>query len=332
MALVSLGLTAGEEAVYRALIDRPSASAVGLVEDLAMPEADVSHALLLLESRGLASRTTDASGERFSASSPTVAFGPLVRRHREDLRQAELDLAALTERYWRTEADRSASDLLEVVTGTELIAARFEQLQRSATGEVSTFVTSRTIAVNRGDSEAEEESMQRGVRYRIVIERAVLEEDGGHDTVIGSLASGSEIRLVERVPIKLIIADRQLAMVPMDADGLLRSALLVHRSGLLDALMALFERVWASAQALRVAGGTVVSASPGSPLDATNQQILTLLLAGLTDASISNQTGLSLRTIQRRAREMMDFAGVHTRLQLGWHAARAGWLPDGTGG
>jgi DNA-binding NarL/FixJ family response regulator len=34
---------------------------------------------------------------------------------------------------------------------------------------------------------------------------------------------------------------------------------------------------------------------------------------------------MSLRTVQRRIRGLMDTAGVDTRIQLGWYAARAGW-------
>jgi DNA-binding NarL/FixJ family response regulator len=62
-----------------------------------------------------------------------------------------------------------------------------------------------------------------------------------------------------------------------------------------------------------------------SALDEEDRQILMLLLAGLTDASIASQMGLSMRTVQRRVRDLMDLAGLHTRLQLGWHAAQAKW-------
>jgi len=33
-----------------------------------------------------------------------------------------------------------------------------------------------------------------------------------------------------------------------------------------------------------------------------------------------------MRTVARRIRHLMDLAGVQTRLQLGCHAARAGWV------
>jgi hypothetical protein len=33
-----------------------------------------------------------------------------------------------------------------------------------------------------------------------------------------------------------------------------------------------------------------------------------------------------MRTVQRRVRHLMDVAKVETRMQLGFHAARRGWL------
>jgi len=39
----------------------------------------------------------------------------------------------------------------------------------------------------------------------------------------------------------------------------------------------------------------------------------------------AGRLGLSLRTVQRRIHQLMARAGVGTRVQLGWHAARKGW-------
>ncbi|MEU4682721.1 helix-turn-helix transcriptional regulator [Streptomyces xinghaiensis] len=59
--------------------------------------------------------------------------------------------------------------------------------------------------------------------------------------------------------------------------------------------------------------------------DAVDLRILSLLLAGLTDASAAKQLDLGLRTVQRRVKRLMEIAGVSTRLQLGWHACEHGW-------
>ena len=59
-----------------------------------------------------------------------------------------------------------------------------------------------------------------------------------------------------------------------------------------------------------------------SPLD---RRILTLMLGGLTDQAVAAQLDISLRTVQRRVRQLEDLAGVRTRMQLGWYAARHDW-------
>ncbi|MFB7223608.1 helix-turn-helix domain-containing protein [Streptomyces sp. NPDC056227] len=51
-----------------------------------------------------------------------------------------------------------------------------------------------------------------------------------------------------------------------------------------------------------------------------------LLLAGYTDAAVAARLGISLRTMQRRVRRLMDLAGTDSRVLLGWHARDRGWL------
>jgi sugar-specific transcriptional regulator TrmB len=325
MVLATLGLSSEEEALYRTLVEFPSASVERLSQALTLPPAEVERLLAALSVQGLVARTGSAPEARFVASSPAVALGPLVRQRREDLRRAELELAALTERFWVSASDRTAGDLVEVITGVELVAKRFAQLQRGAEKEVRALVTAQVLAVARRDNPDEDEGVQRGVHYQVVIERAIFEQQGADDDMAGAVRAGEDVRVVEKVPIKMLIADQNMAMVPMDSTGHAPAALLVHRSGLLDALIALFDSVWAKARPLRLEATGLTENGSVQALAEMDRQILILLLAGLTDASISTQLGLSMRTVQRRVREMMDQAGVHTRLQLGWHAARSGW-------
>lgn len=326
LGLAALGLSADEEDVYRALVEYPSATAAAISSATGMAAGPVERLLSALVAQGLVSRTGSTVEGRYVAASPAIALGPLVRQRREDLRRAELELAALTERYWVTAADRTAGDLVEVVTGVELIARRFQQLQAGAQREVRALVTAHTIAVPRADNPAEDEGVRRGVKYRVVLERAILEQAGAQSDTMGALSSGEDVRVLERVPIKLLIADNTMAMIPMDGLGSTAAALLVHRSGLLDALLALFGAVWERGRPLRIARDTLLETEAVQGVDEQDQQILVLLLAGLTDTSVAGQLGLSMRTVQRRVRDLMDRAGVHTRMQLGWHAARAGWV------
>jgi DNA-binding CsgD family transcriptional regulator len=133
--------------------------------------------------------------------------------------------------------------------------------------------------------------------------------------------------VVPELPIRLLIVDRRIALVPLlsgpDRDV---GALIVHRSGMLDALLALFDRVWRDGLPLVLGTDGVVEGASGDGLPELDARILGLLLAGLTDQAVANQLGLSMRTVQRRVRALMDLVAAETRLQLGFQAARRGWL------
>ena len=80
----------------------------------------------------------------------------------------------LAEEYRAEATEQAVPDLVEVVTGASAVAHRFLQLQLSATEEVRALVTAKPAAVNWIDNETEERAADRGVPYRVVIEREVL--------------------------------------------------------------------------------------------------------------------------------------------------------------
>jgi DNA-binding CsgD family transcriptional regulator len=159
------------------------------------------------------------------------------------------------------------------------------------------------------------------VRYRVIVESAVLERPG-FLTVAREMAQiGEEIRVLPRLPTRMFIADDQMALVPMHAHGDDRGfgALLIHPSGLLDLVSSIFEEYWAAASAF-----LPVSAVPTT--EEVDRDLLRLLLLGVTDAAAAAQLGISLRTVQRRVADLMEIAGVTTRMQLGAEAVRRSWV------
>ena len=165
----------------------------------------------------------------------------------------------------------------------------------------------------------------RGVRYRVVVERSVLDLPDGIAQLTAALGRDEQVRVVDQVPTKLVVADRSLAMVPLTSHSAEPAALVVHASGLLELLSGLFESVWRDALPLRLGASGVAEQLPDGP-DVTDLEVLSLLLAGLTDASVAKQLDLGLRTVQRRVKHLMELTGVTTRLQLGWHAYERGWV------
>ncbi|MFJ8544769.1 helix-turn-helix domain-containing protein [Streptomyces sp. NPDC093586] len=319
-----LGLENTHESAYRALVSVGAADVPDLARRLALGEQETERALRRLEQNGLAAQSSARPG-RWVAAPPGVALGALLTQQRHELEKAELAAALLAEEYRAAAGEPAVHDLVEVVTGAAAVARRFLQLQLGASEEVCALVTGRPVAVTGMENDAEEQATERGVRYRVVVERSVLDLPTGIIELTAALGRDEQVRVVDRVPTKLVIADRTLALVPLTTRSSEPAALVVHASGLLELLSGLFESVWRGALPLRLGASGVTEQGPDGP-DGTDLEILSLLLAGLTDASVAKQLDLGLRTVQRRVKRLMELAGVTTRLQLGWHAYERGWV------
>ena len=324
--LAAIGLDETHEAAYRALVSVGAADIPDLARRLTLGEDDTERALRRLERHGLAAQSSSRPG-RWVAAPPGVALGALLTQHRHELEKAELTAASLVEEYRARAAEPTVHDLVEVVTGAAAVAQRFLQLQLGATEEVQALVTGVPMAVTAAENHAEEQAAARGVRYRVVVERAVLDGPAAIGELSAALGRDERVRVAERVPTKLVVADRTLAMVPLVSSPHAEpAALVVHASGLLEVLSGLFETVWREALPLRLGRDGSVEEQRSEGPDGTDLEILSLLLAGLTDASVAKQLDLGLRTVQRRVRHLMEIAGVTTRLQLGWQAYERGWV------
>ncbi|WP_329454949.1 helix-turn-helix domain-containing protein [Streptomyces sp. NBC_01497] len=323
--LGAIGLDERQESAYRALVAIGAADLAELAHRLALPEHDIEIALRRLERHGLAAQSPARAG-RWVAAPPTLALGALLTQHRHELEQAELAAVLLAQEYRAESSEAAVHDLVEVVTGASAVSHRFRQLQLGAVEEVCALVTGTPIAVTGSENTAEEEAARRGVRYRVVLAQEVLSAPGGIDELSTALSRDEQVRVIDTVPTKLVIADRGLAMVPLTGPASEPTALVVHASGLLDSLYGLFEAVWRDSMPLALDTVGAVRADGTPEPDVTDLRVLSLLLAGLTDASVAKQLDLGLRTVQRRVKGLMEMSGVTTRLQLGWHAYERGWV------
>ncbi|WSA73861.1 helix-turn-helix transcriptional regulator [Streptomyces sp. NBC_01800] len=326
-----IGLAEGEEAAYRMLVQQGPGACSDIAGRLGLGEREAARLLGRLESRGMVTPVADAPG-RYAAAPPPLAFGGALAERRHALLEAEAAVAAFTEDYRRLSAGQARSDVVEVLTGAGPIRHRFEQLQRGATRELLVLVTSEPMAVRGEEHQAEEQATAGGVNYRVVIEEPVLEQPSTLVELSAALDRAQQVRVVERVPTKLVVADRSIALLPMQSAAEAEasaeaSALVVHAGGLIEALVGLFEGVWAAARPLLISStGEVVEEPLTEGPDETDLLILSLMLTGLTDRKVAARLDLGLRTMQRRVQRLMELAGVTSRMQLGWHAYEQGWV------
>jgi sugar-specific transcriptional regulator TrmB len=321
-----LGLDEESAAAYRALITAGAAGPAELAGLLLLSPARAGQLLAALVEAGLA---VPGLGEpdRFVAAPPAVALHAAVARRRHELDLAEAELGALDELYRWAGPHRGVPGVVDVVHGVAAVRELFGRLHVAARAEVLSLVKAPVAVISAADNPAEDEAVARGVRYRVLLDRAMLDaEPDVVDRMVKAQAAGEEIRIAGTLPLKLIIVDREQALLPLHTSAQpITSALLVHESGLLEALVALFEAEWARSSAVVTDAGDVRDLNP-SAIDDLDVRIITLLMTGLTDDAAAAHLGTSTRTVQRRVRRLMDLTGGRTRMQLGYHAARLGWL------
>lgn len=311
-----LGLGGDESAAYRALVGVPSADADDLAALLEVARDNAYVLLMGLETAGLAVRSL-GDRERFVATPPSTALRGTLLHHKHELLRAEAELSALDEIYKAATVRQGVAGVVDVVRGSAAVREMFGRLQLGARDEVLSMVKAPVAVISAAENSAEDTAVARGVRYRVLVERAMLTaESGTLQQIADASAAGEQVRLAAALPLKLIIVDREQALLPLRTERL-PGALLVHESGLLSALVALFDAEWARA---------VPAVAEAPEVDALDIQIVGLLLTGLTDEAVAAHLSTSLRTVQRRVHRLMELTGGRTRIQLGFEVAKRGWL------
>ena len=320
--LEAAGLSAAEEAVYLALLRKGAATADQLAGRTQQAPTRVTRAVAGLHRKGLVHRTPPPS-DLIVPVPPDLAFDQLIQRRREDLERVREAAQQLSAESRARSTSRRTGELIEIVQGRGGVRGAFERVQHAARSEMRVLVAPPYAAT----AKVNQTQLARGVEvtYRAVYTTEALAEPGFMAAVSEHVLAGEQARLAPVVPTKLAIADRALALLPLSWTAAAQdTALLVHPCGLLDALVALFEGVWTTASPLVITGPAEVR--PLEAVDKHDRQLLSLLVAGMTDEAAGARLGMSRRTVVRRVQHMMAATGSQSRIQLGWRVRERGWL------
>lgn len=313
--LAIVGVSAFEERAYRVLLARADAAPAELAAELNCPPGRADRAVEQLRSLGLVTRMSGRR-RRYTAVEPDSAVEALVRGKAVELERVRSTAVALTSLFHGVQRPHSRGGTVEILVGPAELARWFVRLQHQVREEM--LVLDRPPYALAATNPVEPVSLDHGVRWRAVYAPESLEMPGALDE-IGELAErGERGRVLPGLPIKLAIADRRLALMPLDLNLDNAHAALIRESTLLDALLALFETYWERA--------VPIGSAPASGLSPDDHALLQLLASGLTDTAIARQLGLSTRTMRRRTRWLFDQLSASNRFQAGAQATRRGWL------
>ncbi|PSL05865.1 regulatory LuxR family protein [Haloactinopolyspora alba] len=313
LTLAPVGVSSFDEQVYRALLTRTDATPAGLAEQLGQPEARVDRAFGRLREHGLVTRMAGRR-RRYTAVDPESAVEAMVRDRSSELDRVRGSALALSSMFHAVRRRAGGGGTVEMLNGPEELGRWFVRLQHQVRDEM--LVLDRPPYALAATNPVEPVSLGHGVRWRAIYAPEALEVAGALDEVQALAARGEQGRVLPGLPLKLAIADRRIAVLPLDLDVEHAQAAVVRESTLLTALLELFELYWRQAQPIGVEAGTRTD----------DRQLAQLLATGLTDSAIARQLGLSTRTMRRRTRALYDELQATNRFQAGVQAARRGWL------
>jgi DNA-binding CsgD family transcriptional regulator len=316
--LEPVGLGATESALYLHVLSTPRCTTAALAAAVDMTPARIRPGLRRLVDSGLITRLT-GSPARYTAAPPHVVVDALAERRQrqlEQLRAHVCDLAASLPGA----ATGSGRDLVELVEGQEEMRHRVEQMQLGAQREMR-VVDCPPYFDSPVANPIEFQLLRRGVTCRVIYDASGLDGKQRMDFTMTCIAAGEEARTLPSVRLKMLIADRESAMIPMTpGPNPPTAAIFVRASPLLTALATCFDLLWERATPLAATEAT------RDVLDQRDRELLAMLASGMKDATIIRALGITQRTVTRRVGHILTVLDAQTRFQAGIQAARRGWL------
>lgn len=328
-AFTAIGLDDDSGRVLEALAadDRCDGSIESVATCTGLTRARTARTLATLVELGLATKQVD--DEHFSPNPVEAALGALVATRREELVKAEAAARQLALKASRRQQRQRPEQLVSIVEGSRQIGAVKEQLLRTARHMIRTFdrppyVTPQAREAPHLVDTLHAEVIGKGIQWRTVYDARLLEDASLLARIRIELSEGEQGRVLPDLPLKLMVADDSLAILPLidPVEDREPAALLIHQSVLLDSLITLFEALWRAATPLVLSGDEVAAQGEDPDL----RRVVELLAGGLTEERLARLLGISDRTVRRRLSTLRENLGASTMFQAGVAAAHKGWV------
>lgn len=166
---------------------------------------------------------------------------------------------------------------MEYLLGIDSIQGRLEELAHRCERECLSFMPggAQSAASLEASKPLDQDLMDRGVRVLTLYMDSVRNDQVTLKYAQWLNERGGEVRTSPTLPIRMVMFDREVALLPVDPENTKKGAALLRGPGVITALSALFEQIWDSAKPVRDGprpgeerGGTDAAGSrtPAAPL------------------------------------------------------------------
>ncbi|HEY6312647.1 MAG TPA: LuxR C-terminal-related transcriptional regulator [Streptosporangiaceae bacterium] len=315
------GVSEHVESVYVTLLNRPTAGVQEIAKLLGLSEEQVHDALDELARLSLVRSLSEQPGTIHPVS-PEIGLEYLLAREQAELlnRQHQIEcsrasVAALVASLSSHQDDPPTNVSLSQVFGLDAIRTKLEQLTYDTRREVLSLMpdgpqTSDNMEASRP---LDEMLLRRGVEILTIYQESVRNDPQSRRYTKWLTDLGGQVRTTAILPLRLLIFDRDIAVVPVNPRESEVGVTIMQGSGPVAAMCVLFNTIWEMATPF---GET---RAPQSEISLTEQElaVVRLLAKGDTDAAISRKLGVSPRTAGRLAAEVMTRLDAKSRFQAG---------------
>jgi DNA-binding NarL/FixJ family response regulator len=269
------------------------------------------------------------AGGRIALASSELAIDAFLHRQQVTLTELQSKITydkSILEHLLAGSRERRLADSgdVERVFGEAQIQERLTELSAATAVKMATFSPGGALPREHllAGRERTAALFERGVTSRTIYLSAVRNDKPTREHVEWLQEHGSQVRTASVLPVRMILFDDDCALLPANLEDAMEGVVVVRNPGILVALHALYEQVWASASVF----GNPKARPDGLKLDDDERALLGLLVEGLTYDNVGKRTGWSKRTVNTKVQTLMSKVGAVNPFTLGARAKELGFI------
>ncbi|WP_461169658.1 helix-turn-helix transcriptional regulator [Arthrobacter sp. Z1-15] len=315
-------------AVYRYAVSSPGWTVDQASEALGFTTRSIETAIRELAEHCLLVQVS-SEHPSYAAVSPDVALAELVdpdERALLDLRarigSKRRELAGLVPVFAEASRRVSTDSAVEVLEDPGQVMSVLIEYARAASDCVlmARPGPGATADTQEDSVQKDVDMLRQGVRRRTLYHSSIRDHMPTRRAVEIVTAAGGEFRTLPHMPLRAVIFDSKVAVIPRGRCPDDRAGLVIRDPDMIHVFVRMFDFAWELGEPF-----LTEEPQPGQ-LNSIQRSILRALAAGQSDEVVARRLGISVRTCRRHIAKMLEDLGAESRFQAGVKAHRAGWI------
>ena len=320
--LEELGLDSNLSQLYSAALDQPGLSLSQLAEFVGFDEQTADTAFRKLKKFQIGSMYNGT----VSVVPPEQAVDLVILRQQRKhfAKQVRLSKNQIIAEGMKTLHARELQPQRdELISGELAVQVRLKRLCNETMSQMDVLAPGSRHSAEQVELAKfrDQEMFARGVVSRTVFLDSAINDRHTLSYAEWLSGQGAEVRAVPKLPIRMIIADKSLAVLPGNQTDASLGMALYRAAAVVKALQELFEHIWAGA---RMFGPTPIPRP--AELSDSELTILSMFARGASEKEIAQKLGVVDRTVRRRVESAIGKLNAINRTAAIYRATKAGLI------